>query len=82
VHAYRQLWTFTVGDIVVRAGAKRRRRGSNRPNLRDRLIAGVDADTYPRLAEVGTRWSALTARGDYRAGLEALLTGLLTHVDG
>ena len=78
VQAYRQLWTFTVGDIVIRRSAEHRRATSDRPNLRDRLLGGVDASTYPRLAEVGPCWASLTARDGYRDGLEALLTGILS----
>jgi hypothetical protein len=47
------------------------------PNLRDRIFAHLGPEQYPHLAALGPRWAELTARDTYRAGLEALVDGLL-----
>jgi AcrR family transcriptional regulator len=77
VHAYRTLWYYTAGEIIIRTTAERRRTTSDRPSLRDRIFGQIDPDQYPRLASVAHDWADLTARDTYRDGLEALLAGLL-----
>jgi hypothetical protein len=77
VEAYRTLWYYTAGEIVVRATASRRRAEVAGPSHRDEVFSHIDADQYPRLAAVADEWSELTARDTYRTGLEALVAGLL-----
>jgi AcrR family transcriptional regulator len=77
VHVYRTLWYYTVGEIIVRTTAARRRAGDADPTYRDEVFAHLDADRYPRLAAVAGDWADLTARDSYRAGLAALVDGLL-----
>ena len=76
VHAYRAIWYYTAGEIIIRRNADRRRAGDDRPTYRDRAFAELDGSAYPRLGEVGGRWADLTARDTFEPGLRALVTGL------
>lgn len=77
VHAYRAIWYYTAGEIIIRASAGRRRTGSGRPTYRERVFAEVDPVRFPRLASVADRWAPLTAEDTYADGLRALIDGLL-----
>ncbi|UGQ12059.1 TetR/AcrR family transcriptional regulator [Yinghuangia sp. ASG 101] len=77
VHAYRAIWYYTAGEIIVRATGTRRRADDDRPTYRERVFADLDPDELPRLAQVADRWAPLTAENTYLDGLEALLNGLL-----
>ncbi|MFD0890130.1 TetR/AcrR family transcriptional regulator [Streptosporangium algeriense] len=76
VHAYRSVWYYTAGEIIIRA-AGRRRAADDRPTHRERVFADLDRETLPRLASIGGRWAALTAEDTYPRVLEALVEGLL-----
>lgn len=77
VHAYRTIWYYTAGEILVRAHAARRRREDPGPTRRDRIFAELDAEHLPRLTALTDRWTALTAQDTYREGLLAIVDGLL-----
>jgi AcrR family transcriptional regulator len=77
VHAYRTLWYYTTGEIIVRSTAARRRATNPDPTFRDEVFSRISADEYPRLAALADDWAELTARDTYRAGLDALVVGLL-----
>jgi AcrR family transcriptional regulator len=77
VRAYRALWYYTAGEIIVRQSATARRLASTTPTHRDDVFAHLDAERFPHLRAVAAAWPRLTARDTYRAGLEALVTGLL-----
>ncbi|MWK38613.1 TetR family transcriptional regulator [Actinomadura sp. J1-007] len=78
VHAYRAIWYYTAGEIIVRASAGRRAE-AGRPTYRETVFADVDAAEYPRLAEIGADWIPLTAQDAYADGLSALVDGLLAR---
>ncbi|MEU6565175.1 TetR/AcrR family transcriptional regulator [Nocardia nova] len=77
VHAYRSIWYYTAGEILVRAAAERRRSRDDRPPFREQVFADIDAEQLPRLAAVADRWAELTAADTYEQGLRALVGGLL-----
>ncbi len=77
VHAYRSIWYYTAGEILVRAAARRRRDRDDGPPFRERVFADLDAEQLPRLAAVADRWAELTAADTYEQGLRALVAGLL-----
>ncbi|MFG3246874.1 TetR/AcrR family transcriptional regulator [Streptomyces sp. NPDC048187] len=79
VGAYRSIWYYTAGELVVRATAARRRATDTRPTYRDRVFADLDPASLPRLAALGPRWAELTAEDTYATGLRALVDGLLPH---
>ncbi|MGV9823192.1 TetR/AcrR family transcriptional regulator [Nocardia xishanensis] len=75
-HAYRAIWHYTAGEILIRGNAVRRA-ADERPTYRDQVFADLDPETLPRLAELGPRWAALSAADTYAEGLRALVDGLL-----
>ncbi|MEU4524823.1 TetR/AcrR family transcriptional regulator [Amycolatopsis sp. NPDC024027] len=78
VELYRNVWYYTIGEILVRARAARRA-AEDRPRYRDRVFAALDGARFPNLAAVGDRWPELAARDTYRAGLRAFVDGLLAQ---
>lgn len=78
VDLYRSVWYYTIGEILVRVHA-RRRRADERPTYRDAVVGGVDSAELPHLSAVANRWAFLTARDTYREGLAALVDGLLAR---
>ncbi|WP_153541567.1 TetR/AcrR family transcriptional regulator [Actinomadura macrotermitis] len=76
-HAYRAIWYYTVGEVIVRAAAARRRADSGRPTYRERVFAEIDPAELPRLASMADQWGPVTAEGTYVEGLRALVNGLL-----
>ncbi|MBO2453734.1 TetR/AcrR family transcriptional regulator C-terminal domain-containing protein [Actinomadura barringtoniae] len=78
VHAYRAIWYYVAGEIIIHRKASRRRAADDRPTYRDRVFAELDGADYPRLAEVGARWGELTAQDTFETGLRALVNGLIT----
>ncbi|MFJ2868682.1 TetR/AcrR family transcriptional regulator [Kitasatospora sp. NPDC087314] len=77
VHGYRAIWYYTVGEMVVRAAAGRRRADDERATYREQVFGGLDPDELPRLAQVADRWAELTTDDTYLDGLRALVDGLL-----
>lgn len=75
-HAYRTIWAYTAGDLVIRSKSARRA-AEDRPTYREQVFADLDAETLPRLAALGPRYIALTAEDTYDYGLRALIDGLL-----
>ncbi|MDN3259928.1 TetR/AcrR family transcriptional regulator [Streptomyces sp. CSDS2] len=75
VHAYRAIWYYTAGEILVRATASRRRTTDARATYRDRVFTDLDPAELPHLSQVADRWAGLTAEDTYEHGLRALLNG-------
>ncbi|HIW61679.1 MAG TPA: TetR/AcrR family transcriptional regulator [Candidatus Stackebrandtia excrementipullorum] len=79
VYFIRDLWYYTVGEMLVRTNTHR----SARPvDDRTRIFDTVDADTAPQLAAIGPRWVSLSAEDTYRRGLRAFVNGLLDDFTG
>ncbi|BDT94249.1 TetR family transcriptional regulator [Nocardia sputorum] len=74
--AYRVIWHYTAGDLIVRARSARRA-AEDRPTFRAQVFADLDTETYPRLAALGSDYLSLAARDTYDLGLDALIDGLL-----
>ncbi|WP_116247046.1 TetR/AcrR family transcriptional regulator [Nocardiopsis sp. FIRDI 009] len=77
VDVFRNVWYYTVGEILVRAHSTRRRAGDEPPDRRGAFSDGFDASQVPHLAAVGDRWPALAARDVYPRGLRVFVDGLL-----
>lgn len=77
VHAYRTIWYYTAGEILVRANASRRRQDKDGHTYRNRVFATLDPQALPRLASLANRWSVLTGQDPYREGLQAIVDGLV-----
>ena len=88
VDVFRNIWYYTVGEVLVRAHSGRRA-DNGRPANRDTFFsttAGItikagslDASQQPRLAAIGDQWPSLAARDIYPQGLRAFVDGLLAH---
>lgn len=74
---YRSIWYYIVGDVLIRVNGNLRRSRTAGPAREDGIVAGLASDTHPRLAAVADRWAELNARDTHRAGLTALIDGLL-----
>lgn len=79
VYVVRNLWYYTVGEILARAHSARRRADDEQPADRDALSGILDASQVPRLASLSDQWSALASRDDYHRGLQAFVDGLLAQ---
>jgi AcrR family transcriptional regulator len=72
VSAYRLMWNFTLGSLLVRAGAE------SEPFSRQRALRSApDPDRYPQLAAAAGAWTASHDRDTYREDLAALIDALL-----
>ncbi|MFB7718449.1 TetR/AcrR family transcriptional regulator [Nocardia sp. NPDC056100] len=76
VHAYRSIWYYTAGELIVRTASSRRTTADGNA-FRDKVFADLDPESLPRLAELGNRYVSLAATDTYERGLRALVAGLL-----
>jgi AcrR family transcriptional regulator len=72
VRAYRLMWNFTLGSLLVRAGAS-----FDGPSRQRELRGAPDAERYPMLAAAAATWTAADDRDTYREDIEALIDSLL-----
>lgn len=85
---FRNVWYFTVGEILVRAHTRQRRseaagdEGDALFGAADPAIASRDADVLPSLVRVGPLWSEVAQRDTFAHGLEAVVDGLLAQAVG
>src|SRR3954447_10492912 len=70
VRAYRLMWNFTLGALLVRAGAS-----ADRDQQRE-LRGAPDPARYPVLAAAAAAWTAASDRDSYRDDLAALIDAL------
>jgi Tetracyclin repressor-like, C-terminal domain len=73
VRAYRLMWNFTLGSLLVRAGAS-----SQGPGQQRQLRGAPDPERYPMLAAAAATWTAAHDRETYREDLGALIDALVT----
>ncbi|MGW1373629.1 TetR/AcrR family transcriptional regulator [Streptomyces sp. NPDC002446] len=79
VYAYRVIWYYTVGELTLRFNRERSESDPKRPRYRERAMASLDKEAFPRLASLGRSWVGLTTEGNQRRGLEAVIDGLLSQ---
>jgi AcrR family transcriptional regulator len=72
VRAYRMIWEFTLGALLVRAGMKR-----ERPSVQEALRGAPDPERYPTLAAAAARWRTAHGHDTYATDLQAILDALL-----
>ncbi|MGW1677351.1 TetR/AcrR family transcriptional regulator [Saccharopolyspora sp. NPDC002376] len=77
VYVYRTIWFYIVGNLIIRLNSKRRRVRTGTPVYQDEVIANLASGTHPHLAALADRWPELNARDTHRAGLTAIVDGLL-----
>lgn len=73
VLAYRLVWQFTLGALLVRAGF-----ALDRPSAQELVRGAPDAEHYPTLARAAGPWRQAHGRDTYGADLRALIDALLT----
>ncbi len=76
--AYRALWQFTVGTVILRRGLDRLSTSGRPPRVLE-VLRAADPDDYPTLAALADEWAAARERDTYGPGLEALVDGLLLN---
>jgi AcrR family transcriptional regulator len=72
VQAYRLMWQFTLGALLVRAASERQG-----PSVQEALRGAPDPDRYPTLAAAAATWRSAHDRDTYLEDLEALLDAVL-----
>jgi len=77
VRAYRLMWQFTLGALLVRAGTERRGL-----SVQERLRGAPDPNLYPTLAEAAAAWRMAHHRDTYLEDLDAMLGALLARPSG
>lgn len=82
VEVFRNLWYYTVGEILVRAHSARARSDGTSRAPDYGFFGDVDPSRLPRLAALGDQWPAIAARDTYRPGLRAFVEGLLSQLAG
>jgi hypothetical protein len=66
------MWNFTLGSLLVRAGA-----AAEGPSRQRELRSAPDPERYPMLASAAVEWRAAAERDTYLDDLEALIDALL-----
>ena len=72
VVAYRVVWHFTLGALLVRAGF-----AQDQPSVQEAFRGAPDPHRYPSLAEAATAWRQAHGRDTYHADLARLIDALL-----
>jgi AcrR family transcriptional regulator len=71
VRAYRLMWNFTLGALLVRAGAS-----AEGPSQQRELRSAPDPERFPMLAAAAAAWTAAGDRDTYRDDLDGLIDAL------
>jgi AcrR family transcriptional regulator len=72
VRAYRLMWNFTLGSLLVGAGAS-----AEGPSQQRELRGAPDPERYPTLAAAAAAWTTTQDRDTYREDLDTLIDALL-----
>jgi AcrR family transcriptional regulator len=75
--AYRAIWQFTVGELIIARGVARTA-ALGRPPFVVQVLLAVDPEELPALAALAHHWAPARGRDAYDIGLTALLDGLLS----
>jgi AcrR family transcriptional regulator len=74
--AYRAVWQFTVGELIIRRGLDQVAT-LHRPPYVLKVLTSVDPDKLPTLAALAPYWAPARDHDSYDTGLRALIDGLL-----
>lgn len=74
VLAYRIVWEFTLGALLVRAGMSQ-----DAPSVQRALRGAPDPERYPTLARAAMQWRAAHGQDTYLADLGELIDALLAR---
>ncbi|MFI9491907.1 TetR/AcrR family transcriptional regulator [Streptomyces halstedii] len=78
VHIYRNIWYYTVGEILVRAHSARERAEDESPDV-DAFTADHGGSRLPRMTALADQWPGLAWQDTYPQGLRAFVDGLLAQ---
>ncbi|WP_298176073.1 TetR/AcrR family transcriptional regulator [Saccharomonospora sp.] len=81
VDVFRNIWYYTVGEILVRARTANHRHLDREKLLNQQKLRfdNRDSTQLPHLAAIGNQWPTLASRDIYPQGLRAFVDGLLSH---
>jgi hypothetical protein len=79
--AYRLVWQYTVGELIVHRGLGRVTALGRPPQVIE-VLTSVDARELPTLAAVAGHWAPARTRDSYDRGVQALVDGLLAGARG
>ncbi|WIN00600.1 TetR/AcrR family transcriptional regulator [Actinoplanes oblitus] len=82
VYAYRVIWYYTAGELMLRVAREQRYARPDAGAHREKAFANLDAEQFPRLSSLSELWPALTSRNMHRSGLIAIVDGLLGQTTG
>jgi AcrR family transcriptional regulator len=74
--AYRAVWQFTVGELIIRRGLDRVAELGRPPYVLG-VLTTVDPEQLPTLAAISGHWAKARATDSYDLGIGALIDGLL-----
>ena len=74
--AYRIVWQYTAGAVLLQQAAQKRAATSNRTPVMQ-TMANIDATTMPHLAAAARCWSSQPGSSSYEGGLRIILDGIL-----
>ncbi len=77
VDAYQTCWRYVVGDLLIKHRSAATKARLARPTVQDAAVRAPDAGQLPLLAQTAARWPQARSHHDVRAGMQALVDGLL-----
>lgn len=79
VHIFRNIWYYTVGEILVRSHSSRRRDDYERSTDRKAAFGSLGASRLPHLAALDDQWATLSWEDTYPQALRAFVNGMLAQ---
>jgi AcrR family transcriptional regulator len=76
---FRNIWYYTVGEILVRANTARRHPDADFPPAENSPFSGEANPQLPHLTAVAPRWAEIAQENTFPQGLAALVDGLLAQ---
>ena len=76
--AYRVIWQFTVGELMVRSGVERVAALGRAPYVLG-VLQGADPEHFPALASVAPEWGRARAGETYAGAIALLVDGLIAR---
>lgn len=75
--AYRSVWHYTVGELIVRTATERRTAELERSPHSIVMVSDVERERMPHLAQLKDGWTAARASNSYPGGLTAMIDGYI-----
>ncbi|MGC4938795.1 TetR/AcrR family transcriptional regulator [Kribbella sp. DT2] len=76
---FRNIWYFTVGEILVRANTARRYPDADFPPAENSPFSGLENPQLPHLTAAAGQWGEVAQENTFPQGLAALVDGLLAQ---